>query len=240
MAFIDKEPYWKTPHGQYGRYQWRKRTGWSYYSFEREPPKRSTRNPQKIDLQNEILEWVKGSGRRSYRSKIAVDISIIPAKTPAHIHTTVKKLLDLFQKPVDGSRICRKGLIYQNDNQIAYLSVRYHTTDNEPSIDAQFAPFRNFLLDVELADNILLRLDTGKATGTPPRAIGLTFVSFTQMMAHYRNKPLSAPLASLRNLPEDLWQAVLAVITTPPVNDFLGVGLSLSPQVPPLPERVAA
>lgn len=93
---------------------------------------------------------------------------------------------------------------------------------------------------VELADNILLRLDTGKATGTPPRAVGLTFISFAQLMAHYRDKPLNVPLASLRSLPEDLWQAVLAVTTTPPVSDYLAIGLSLSPQVPPLPEQVAA
>ena len=93
---------------------------------------------------------------------------------------------------------------------------------------------------IELADNILLRLDTGKATGTSPRAVGLTFISFTRMMAHYQDRPLSVPLTNLRNLPEDLWQAVLAVVTTPPVSDFLAVGLSLSPQVPPLPERVAA
>jgi len=93
---------------------------------------------------------------------------------------------------------------------------------------------------VELADNILLRLDTGKATGMAPRAVGLTFISFARLMAHYRDRPLSVSLANLRNLPEDLWQAVLAVITTPPVSDFLDVGLAMSPQVPPLPELVAA
>ncbi len=93
---------------------------------------------------------------------------------------------------------------------------------------------------VELADNILLRLDTGKATGTPPRAVGLTFVSFARMMAHYRGRPLNVPLANLRNLPEGLWQIVLEVLTTPPVSDFLGIGLALSPQAPPLPELVAA
>ena len=89
---------------------------------------------------------------------------------------------------------------------------------------------------IELADNILLRLDTGRLSGTAPRAVGLTFISFRRMMAHYQDRPLSVPLANLRNLPEDLWDAVMAVITTPPVSDFLAVGLSLSPQVPPLPE----
>lgn len=89
---------------------------------------------------------------------------------------------------------------------------------------------------VELANNILLRLDTGQVAGTPPKAVGLTFISFAHMMAHYQDKPLNVPLTNLRNLPEDLWQAVLAVTTTPPVSDFLMVGLSLSPRVPPLPE----
>lgn len=93
---------------------------------------------------------------------------------------------------------------------------------------------------VELADNILLRLDTGKATGTPPRAVGLTFVSFSHTMEQGQAQPLTVPIAKLRNLPDDLWQAVLAVVTTSPVSDFLSVGLSLSPQTPPLPSKTAA
>lgn len=36
---------------------------------------------------------------------------------------------------------------------------------------------------VELADNILLRLDTGM----PPRAVGLTFISFAQMLGRHRD-----------------------------------------------------
>ncbi|MBI4531208.1 MAG: DUF2283 domain-containing protein [Candidatus Latescibacteria bacterium] len=91
---------------------------------------------------------------------------------------------------------------------------------------------------IELMDNIVLRLDTGKATGTAPRAVGLTFISFAHMMAYYQDRPLNVSLTTLRNLPDDLWQAVLTVITTPPVSDFLAIGLSLSPQVPPLPEKV--
>ncbi len=89
---------------------------------------------------------------------------------------------------------------------------------------------------VELTDNILLRLDTGRIDGTAPKAVGLTFISFTDMMAHYQDRPLTAPLINLRSLPEDIWQAVLAVLSTPPVSDFLSVGLSLFPRTPPLPE----
>ena len=93
---------------------------------------------------------------------------------------------------------------------------------------------------IELGDNILLRLDTGKTSGKAPKAIGLTFISFARIMEEHRDKPFMVPLANLRNLPEDIWEAVMSVITTPPVSDFLAVGLSFSPQVPPLPEQAEA
>ena len=92
---------------------------------------------------------------------------------------------------------------------------------------------------VELTDNVLLRLDTGKRSGEPPRAVGLTFISFARIMEAHKERPLLVPLLNLRGLPEDLWQAVLAVVTTPPVSDFLSVGLTLSLHNPPLPEPVA-
>ena len=91
---------------------------------------------------------------------------------------------------------------------------------------------------VELADNIVLRLDTGKATGAPPRAIGLTFISFSHLMSHYANQPIRVPITNLSNLPEELWQAAFTVLTTAPVSDFLEVGLFLSPHTPPLPENI--
>ena len=93
---------------------------------------------------------------------------------------------------------------------------------------------------VELAPNVVLRLDTGQATGLPPRALGLTFVNFSFLMAQLGGQPLNVPLADLRYLPRELWQAVLEVVTTAPVSDFLTVGLSLLPQRPPLPTLVAA
>ena len=53
---------------------------------------------------------------------------------------------------------------------------------------------------VELADNILLRLDTGRVTGDQPRAIGLTFVNFSRMMAYHQDRPLAISLDQLRDL----------------------------------------
>jgi hypothetical protein len=91
---------------------------------------------------------------------------------------------------------------------------------------------------VNLTDNLVLRLDTGKETGHEPRAIGLTFISFQAMRDRLAGKPLSVPLANLRNLPDDLWQAVLAVISTAPVSDVLDVAFAIDVQMPPLPSTM--
>ncbi len=132
--------------------------------------------------------------------------------------------------------------IYLTRERWAHIIGEEMRTNYDKEADVLYVSFGHseHVTGIELADNILLRLDTGKATGTAPRAVGLTFISFAQMRAYYKDKPLSVPLANLRNLPEDLWQAVLAVVTTPPVSDFLSVGFSLTPQVPPLPESIAA
>ena len=93
---------------------------------------------------------------------------------------------------------------------------------------------------VELADNILLRLDTGKVTGLTPRAVGLTFISFAQMLERRREQPGNVTLSDLRGLSTDLWQAVLEVTTTPPVSDYLTMGISMAFPFPAAPELVAA
>lgn len=66
----------------------------------------------------------------------------------------VKNYLDLFEKPKQKS-IRRKGLIYQNDNQIAGLSVRYHLGNGKREIRARFYPFNYFLQDLYLAHEIV-------------------------------------------------------------------------------------
>lgn len=148
--------YLETPQGQYSRYHWRRMRGYSYYIFDREPPGQGTNNAQKADFQHEILEKMKEHNRRSYRSKIVAEIWLDPTvQNPPHIHTAMKKILDIFESPLPESGIKRKGLIYQNDNQISYLSVRYHLGSGERGIRAKFATFQHFVDNLKLAYDIL-------------------------------------------------------------------------------------
>jgi hypothetical protein len=92
---------------------------------------------------------------------------------------------------------------------------------------------------VNLTDNIILRLDTGQETGHPPKAVGLTFISYQAMRQRLAGQPIIVPLTNLRNLPDELWQAVVSVISSAPVTDILDVAFSLAVQLPELPAPAA-
>jgi len=113
------------------------------------------------------------------------------------------------------------------------IKVNY---DEEADVLYVFFGRSEHVTGVELADNILLRLDTGKATGELVRAVGLTFISLSRLMACHRDKPLTISLERLRNLPENLLPVVVGVITSPPVSDFVTAELAVAPRVPPLAE----
>ena len=138
-----------------------------------------------------------------------------------------------------------KGKLWtEQDRSLIYNFSKI--TMNDPKInydeeaDVLYVSFQQnkHVTGIELADNILLRLDTGKTSGKPPSAVGLTFINFSFLQSAYQNRPFNVPLSNLKNLPDELWQAVIAVVTSSPVSDFLDVGLSFSPHLPPLPDLV--
>ena len=72
---------------------------------------------------------------------------------------------------------------------------------------------------VQLADHILLRLD--RVAG---EAVSLSFIDFSLLTRPTIFGPPSFRLDGLDDLPDDLRDMTLQVITTPPVSHFLKVG----------------
>ncbi|MBI3360475.1 MAG: DUF2283 domain-containing protein [Chloroflexi bacterium] len=93
---------------------------------------------------------------------------------------------------------------------------------------------------IELAPNVLLRLDSGKADGGPPRAVGLTLISYSRMREKLQGQPLTISLENLRNLPDDIRRAVVTVVTSPPASEVLGVAFTISLPASSLPELATA
>lgn len=88
-----------------------------------------------------------------------------------------------------------------------------------------FSPGEKAPAAVELSDNILLRFNRSEQ-----RAIGLTLMDFSVLAQPTELGPRSFPLSGLKDL-EPEWQAtVIAIITSPPVNQILKVSTyTLSP-----------
>lgn len=71
---------------------------------------------------------------------------------------------------------------------------------------------------VELSNNIVLRFDKEKE-----KALSLIVISFSVLAQPTEMGPKNFPLSGLDDLPEDLRQIVVKIITTLPVNQFLRV-----------------
>ena len=85
---------------------------------------------------------------------------------------------------------------------------------------------------IDLTDEIVLRYDL--KTGNP---LSLIFLCFSALMQSAEFGPLSFRL-KLEEMPDDMRQTVLKIITTPPVNRFLKV-LTYSPRPARRPVPIA-
>ena len=94
------------------------------------------------------------------------------------------------------------GYYYDEENDILYIS---------------FVPGEKGT-GVELNSNILLRLDTNRG-----KALGLTFFDFSILTQKTDFGPRGFPLTGLAEIPEDMREIVIGIITTPPVSQFLKV-----------------
>jgi len=149
---LNRYDYLQSREGQINRHLWRKRRGRFYFDLDLEPKSKNamSRN-DKAALQMAVLEKMKTAKKRSYRSKIAMELSLKTSSiNPPQVHTVVKNLLDLFSIPM--CEICskRQRLLYCDDSQIAYLAVRHFRKSEKGSIFLKTAPFADFLADLEL------------------------------------------------------------------------------------------
>jgi uncharacterized protein YuzE len=81
-----------------------------------------------------------------------------------------------------------------------------------------FSPGEKAPTAVELNDNILLRFNRAER-----RAIGLTLMDFSVLIQLTRLGPRSFPLTGLEELEPEWQDAVIEIITKPPVNQILKV-----------------
>jgi hypothetical protein len=99
----------------------------------------------------------------------------------------------------DGTRV---RLVYDQEADI--LEIFFG--ENEPATG------------IELTDHIVLRLNR-----QTKRAISLTFINFSVLTERTEYGPRSYPLERLDDIPEDLRELVLRLVTSMPISQFLKV-----------------
>ncbi|HET7088042.1 MAG TPA: DUF2283 domain-containing protein, partial [Anaerolineae bacterium] len=85
-------------------------------------------------------------------------------------------------------------------------------------------------MNVHLTEHILLRLQPQTKT-----AIGLMLLDFSVLMQPTEAGLRSFPLTELNQLPGDLKETVLELLTSPPVNRFLTTSLYIPKAGDPIP-----
>lgn len=106
--------------------------------------KQSMPDKDKLRIQQMVLDAMQSLRRRAFQTPVVVDLHFeTTERTPAHIQTIAKNLLDLLGKPLDGLSTGRKALLYGDDSQIHVLCVSCHHGQSTPNITIQVSPLRD-------------------------------------------------------------------------------------------------
>lgn len=110
----------------------------------------------RLNLQRQVLEVLETRRRQSYRGPVALQMRLATTdRTPAHLHTIAKNILDLLGRPLPELATSRKGLLYFDDVQVHALSVSCNHGAENPEIDVQVQSLGNFRDDLGLALHVL-------------------------------------------------------------------------------------
>lgn len=136
-------------------FQYRESKNVVNHAFKGLPGSKGTLTEQfKHDIANEIRQLKRTWGRRVFQGDVALTASFDVGSedpTPAHLHSQVKNLLDLYsERPKGISRIIRPGF-YLDDSQIKYLAVNMNVGwDLEDRTRVKIIPYRDFLENIHV------------------------------------------------------------------------------------------
>jgi hypothetical protein len=153
MAPYDPEHYLNSPEVLLAQYKRRKMRRIFFCIDGVEPgSKKSMSSEDKDEIQKQLLEVLIKWRRRAFQGPILLRLNIYTSeKSPPHIQTIAKNLLDLFARPRTNLSTKRRGLLYYDDSQIHALSVTCTHGMDEPKIFVKAYPLRDFLMDITLA-----------------------------------------------------------------------------------------
>lgn len=161
--------YLDTPEGKLGRYQWRFRRRVRLEISHIEPRGKNASDADQLAFQKQVLEQLTKLRRRAFRGPTVLKMSLNTTnRTPSHVQTITKNLLDLLSQPWGALGTSRRGLLYMDDGQVQALSVSCRHGQLKPRIAITAMPLRFFLADLDLAMHA--RTELASEDDTQPHA----------------------------------------------------------------------
>ena len=154
---MNRSEYLNTRSGQISEHRKRflKRQMFTFSNHEPKS-KQSISDAEKVKFQKNLLTQMKVFSRSAYRSPIIVEVDFFANQdNPPSVYTMAKNYMDLLQKPVPGSGIRRKSLLFNDDRLASILIVNYSLVPNKkPSIRIKTDTMANFIQDLSLVKRI--------------------------------------------------------------------------------------
>ena len=139
-CWMNRKEFFESPKGKIHLFRQRKLKRFDACFRNVEPQSKRMKEANK-DLQRLVMKALEEAKQPTYRGRIALEIELATtSKTPPHVQTIAKNLLDLL-----------KALLYRDDSQIHALSVSCRHGQPHPYISIHSRRFSSFLKDLEVA-----------------------------------------------------------------------------------------
>jgi Holliday junction resolvase RusA-like endonuclease len=151
---MNRKEFFESPKGKLHLFRQRKLERFGACVRGVEPQSKSMKEADKNLAQRVVVKALEEAKQPAYRGPIGLEIDLATTgKSPPHIQTIAKNLLDLLK----GEE--RKALLYRDDSQIHALSVSCRHGQTHPYISIHSRRFSSVLKDLEVAVEALHSAD---------------------------------------------------------------------------------
>jgi hypothetical protein len=143
--------YLESAEGAFHAYRKRARRCLHFWWHGKLETKTSAKPRVSLDFQRQLSKQMQELGRQALIGAIIVELEFwAVGKTPAEVHSLAKHYLDLMHRPLPGSDIKKKQLLFRDDSQIQYLTCIHNTAADESGVRIRVRRLSDFFSDIEL------------------------------------------------------------------------------------------
>lgn len=145
------QDYLESTEGAFHAYRKRARRCIDFWWHGNLETKKSAKPRVSLDFQRQLSKQMQELGRQALIGPIIVELEFWAAeKNPAEVHSLAKHFIDLLHRPLLGSDVKKKRLLFRDDSQIQYLTCIHNTAADESGVRIRVRRLSDFFSDIAL------------------------------------------------------------------------------------------